>query len=193
MVGPDGHYSFPVEMPGLYSLHFDPMIDTFAPIGFSTPNPLEVLLVPGPDGQPGSFLDANFGMFNDFLFSPVIQFSDETPDSLQVGSYELLGAVLESPMSLNLEVGFSGCDPDEAFSLFMTGEFMESYPPQANIVLRKDFETDCDAAWQGEKRFDFGPLVQRFLESYGPGILLLNLHEFNGDVTQFELALFPPD
>jgi len=193
MVGPDGRYSLPVEDAGLYTLHFDPMIDTFAALGFSTPNPREVLLTSDVDGQTNSFLEGNFGMFTDVPLMQAIQFSNQTPEFLQVGSFQLLEAQLESPVSLMVKVGFSGCGPDEAFSLFMSGDFMESFPPQANIVLRKDWESDCDAVWQQQIRYDLGPLLYRYMAGYGPGILLLNLHDNSGDVLQIELAIFPPD
>jgi len=192
-VGPGGHYSLPVEDAGLYQLHFDPMIDTFVPIGFSTPNPLEVLLTPGPDGRPNSFLHANFGIFTQLPGMHVIQFTNESPDSLQVGSYQLIDVCIEPPMFLKAHVGFSGCSPEESFSLFMTGGFMESSPPQANIVLRKDWESDCDAVWNEEIRFDLGPLAHRYLESYGPGSLILNLHDAAGDVHLLEVGFYPPD
>ncbi len=193
MVQPDGRFALPVEESGLYQLHFHPMVETILPVGFSTPNPLEILLVPGPNRQPNSFLEANFGIFNEVPGFGIIQFTNLPADSLQVGDYRLLEAYLESPVSLGVTVNYGGCGPDEPFTLFMTGGFLESMPPQANIVLRKDYETDCDAIWQTQIHFDLGPLVDRFLDAYGPGILLLNLIDFAGNERQLELVMFPPD
>ena len=191
-----GHYAVPIQAAGLYRVYFDPMIDSagyIVPIGFSTPNPLEVLITPGPDGQPQSFLDANFGVFADLPVQPVIQFADVPPDSLQIADYQLINARLETPWALWADVAFSGCSPEETFSLFMSGGFMESNPVQADLVLRKDVPTDCDAAWENEIHFDLGPLVERFLASYGPGELLLNLHTYGGDVQTLVLEIPPSD
>ncbi len=192
MVGPDGRYSLPVQEAGLYELHFDPLIDTFAPIAFSTPNPLDVLLVPGPTGQITSFLDANFGIVNNLPSWNIIQFTNLSPDSLQIGGFELIDAYLESPVSLAMQVAFSGCAPDEPFSLFMTGGFMESIPVQANIVLRKDYESECEAFWTTDIRFDLSPLIDRFIGIYGPGALILNITDFSGETRHVQLDLYPP-
>ena len=62
----DGHYAFPVSQPGLYNLLATPP-PTFAPVRPTTPNPLQILLPPGPGGLPESYLHADFGFANDDL------------------------------------------------------------------------------------------------------------------------------
>ena len=54
-----GSFRFLVAEPGLYRLELESLIDCI--VCFTTPNPLEVLLPPGPDGHPESFEMAVFG------------------------------------------------------------------------------------------------------------------------------------
>lgn len=53
----EGHYVFFVDRVGLYTVRF--RFESDSRCG-SSPNPLEVLLTPGPDGRPISFDDANY-------------------------------------------------------------------------------------------------------------------------------------
>jgi len=193
-LGPDGRYGFHAPAVGLYELTFDPLIQTFVPLAYSTPNPRQVLLLPGPDGQPLSFLEADFGVYTDLHPSPhTIHFTDATPDSLHVGSWDLIAAQLESPWQLKVEVGFSGCNPEQPFSLWMSGGFRESMPVQAQLVLVHEVEEDCDAAFSDQLAFDLSPLVERFLDTYGPGVILLQLMDDKGVNHPLELAIYPPD
>ena len=54
-----GAFRFIVGEPGLYRLTLESLVDCI--VCFTTPNPLEVLLVAGPDGKPESFETAVFG------------------------------------------------------------------------------------------------------------------------------------
>jgi hypothetical protein len=194
MVGPDARWGLHVFEAGLYEVFYDPLIDTFVPIAFSTPNPVQVVLTAGPDGELQSFLDGNFGMYTDLPPGPPwIQFTNSPPDSLHYELWDLQGVEIQNDGFLELEVGFSGCQPDHPFSLWMTGEFMESYPVQANLVLRHGLAEDCDAYFTAEKLFNLLPLQERFLEAYGPGVLLLNVMDFHGEITQVEWEIYPED
>lgn len=190
-----GRWSVHVFEPGLYTVHFDPLVDTFAPVAFSTPNPLQVILTSNPDGTLQGFLDANFGMYTDLEPGyPLIQFSDEPADSLHFELWDLQGAHIVDGHFLQMEVGFSGCQPDHPFSLYMTGGFMESNPVQVNLVPVHDLAEDCDAYFTDTKVFNLWPLREQFLDYYGPGVLLLNIVEFDGDVTSvLEWHIFPED
>ncbi len=194
LVHPTGRWSMYVMAPGLYAVSYDPMIDTFVPIAFSTPNPRQVILTEGPDGQLNSFLDANFGMYTDVPPGwPVIQFTEEPADSLHYDIWDLQEAEIQGHWLLELELGYSGCNPNHPFSLWMTGGFMESNPVQVNLVPVHDLMDDCDAYWSTTRTFNMWPLRERFLEAYGPGVLLLNVVEFDGQVTQVEWAILPED
>ena len=54
-----GAFRFMVDDVGLYRLRLESLVD--CPVCYTTPNPLEVLLTPGPDGRPESFGQAVFG------------------------------------------------------------------------------------------------------------------------------------
>ena len=131
-----GEYVFPVHVPGLYSLTYHPQLDVWYCLPhFTTPNHLEVMLPPLPDGQPVSFLEAHFGFYCDTPPSiPPVILTDVPMDSLVGAPYHLLGLELEGNI-LHLAVGFSGCQPEHPFTLYMPGGFMESLPVQANLVL----------------------------------------------------------
>ena len=189
-----GTYSFPVHQSGLYTLTFDPLIDTLVPIVFTTPNPRLVLLTPGPDGLPQSYLGAHFGLGNEPIPRPeAIQFTDLPPDSLRIGDWVLIEAEILPRLVLKMHVGYSGCGPEQDTSLYMSGGIMESYPPQANIVFVKEHNDECDAYWTTDHFFDIAPLADRYFEAYGPGILILNLVDYEGTVHKLEFPIFPED
>lgn len=196
-VRPDdwGRWSTPVQAAGLYTLRYQFMYQMPMDPPFTTPNPLEVLLTPGPDGRPQSFLEANFGIggFWPPDFGQPIGFTDTPLDSLHFGWWSLLEAHVERLSSLVLHVGYSGCEPDQRFSLWTDGAFMESLPVQVNAVLVLEEMQDCDAAFMDERRFDLRPLYERFLSAYGPGELVLNLMGPDGQVFTIELPVYPPD
>ena len=77
-----------------------------------------------------------------------------------------IGAEIADHHLLQLEVGYSGCQPEHPFSLWMSGGFMESMPVQANIVPVHELAEDCDAAFTGARVFNLWPLRERFLEAY---------------------------
>jgi len=190
----DGHYALTVESAGLYRVRCE--MEWMAPflLCFTTPNPREVLLTPGPDGRPASFLDAHFGLCAwDPPVTPPIVFTDLPAHELHFGHWTLIGAAVVDERYLRLHVGFSGCQPDQPFTLYASGAFMESNPPQVNVVLRHDVEEDCDAWFEDELLFDLHPLWLSYFESYGPGVLLMNLITFDGAAHQIPLHVFPED
>jgi hypothetical protein len=190
--GPDGHYALPISEAGLYSLHFFSPLDV--PVHFTTPNPLQVVIPLGPDGDPASFLEAHFGVVaHQEPGHPPIRFSNAPIDSLHREPWNLESMDVVGHHLLKLKVGFSGCQPEHPFSLWMTGGIMESLPPQVNLVAVHELAEDCDAAFMGVRHFDLDPLADRYLEGYGPGVLILNLHDFHGQVHRVEWEIFPDD
>jgi hypothetical protein len=190
----DGGYVFLLQAAGLHRLEYIPLFDTFAPLAFSTPNPRHVLITPGPDGVLRGFHDAHFGAYIDIPpGAPPIQFTDLPPDSLHYELWNLIEASILEDSFLRLEVGFSGCQPEHPFSLWMTGGFMESLPVQVDLVPVHELAEICDMYFTGVRVFNLMPLRDRFLDAYGPGVLLLNVIDFNGDTHQVEWGIFPPD
>ncbi len=194
-VQPDerGYYTVPVERPGLYSIACNVALEMPPFRHWTTPNPLEVLLTPGTDGVPNSFLAAHFGQAGyDSVPVPMIEFTDRTPDDLIIAPWSLLEASIDRQV-LRMHVGLSGCQPDHPFSLWMSGGFMESEPVQVNIVLVNELEEDCDAWFERELEFDLGPLQEAYMQAYGPGELVLNLIQPDGTQQELIWGIFPPD
>jgi hypothetical protein len=189
-----GFYYYPLHTTGLHVLHFEPMIDTlakteedrFAPIAWSTPNPLHVLITPGPDGEPRGFHEAHFGAYADLPAVPRIRLTDTPVDSLHREPWQLIQAALHEHDMMSYEVGFSGCEPGHVFSLWATSLFMESNPPQANIVLVHETAEPCDMAMQGGYLFDLGPLADAYRAAYGSGTLILNVFDYEGRAQRLE-------
>jgi len=190
----DGRYFFSLRVAGLHRVEYRPHFDTFAPLTYSTPNPRHVLITPGQDGELQSFRDAHFGAYTDIPAGPPpIQFTDTPLDSLHKVFWELIEAEVVDSHILVCDVAYSGCQPDHRFSLWTDGAFMESLPVQVNLVLVHETDEDCEAIWQQEYPFNLNPLKSRFLDAYGPGVLILNLIDFQGERHPIEWGIFPPD
>jgi hypothetical protein len=179
-VDADGRYAYPLAAAGLYELTFVPEFETFAPLLWTTPNPLRVLITPDPDGRPLPYDRARFGAVTDAPPPQVIGFTDAPPDSLHHAPWMLVEAQLREPALLQLHVGYSGCQPAHDFRLWMSGGFMESEPVRARIVLVHETEEACDAAFETVLPFGLEPLAERYRESYGEGPLLLEIVDFQG-------------
>ena len=193
-VDPEGRYAFPLRVAGLHRVECLPLIDTTFPLVFSTPNPRHVLITSGPNGVLRGFRDAHFGAYTDLPTGPPpIQFTEAPLDSLHRVFWNLVGSEINDSGILVCDVGYSGCQPDHRFSLWTDGAFMESLPVQVNIVLVHETYEDCDAAWRREYPFNLVPLRNRFLEAYGPGVLIMNLIDFHGESHPIEWGIFPPD
>ena len=183
--GPDGRYGMRVFTPGLYTLKASS--PTMDPLGFriTTANPLHVVLTPGPDGTVQGYVDADFGFVRPWLPPPPessVMFTDIPADSLHVRSWTFLEANVEIPGRLNLHVGYSGCEPVQAFSCFALGGFMESMPPQLDILPVHSEEQDCDAIFEHTYGFDLMHVHRAYMEAYGPGPLILNIVGLGGEI-----------
>lgn len=194
--GPQGGYHVPALTAGLYRLHCD--FDAFGmfPPNFTTPNPLNVLIAPGPDGELQSYLHADFGIVwgdDPPPGLPPVVFTDAPPESLQLEPWIFSEGGVESDR-LDLRVGYSGCQPQHDWTCYITGGFMESKPVQVRAVLAHETHEDCDAAFQETLRFDLRPLRRAYHEAYGTdGLLLIDLVDFGGAVHQIEYWIESPD
>lgn len=194
--GPDGWWEAPISAAGLYEVLFVSMEMGPWPVPLTTPNPRQVVVTTGPDGGLQSWRGGHFGVARDLPPPPpltgVIGFTDRPPSRLHRAPWLLLDYAVRGPR-LNLHVGFSGCQPDHAFSLWMSGGFMESMPPRASLTLVHETEEECDAAFTSALGFDLMPLYARYIRSYGHGPLILVLHGPDGFTQEIELATVPPD
>ncbi len=191
----DGHWEMPVFQAGLYEAAIVPLDMSMRPLVLTTVSPLNVVITEGPDGALQSWLQADFGVAPIDVpppFEGEIQFTDRPPNQLQRAPWFLLDAQAAGA-DLRLNVGFSGCQPDHAFSLWMSGAFQESMPPRAQVSLVHESEEACDAAFDASLVFDLLPLWDRYLEAYGPGPLIMVLHGADGFVREIPLYVAPPD
>jgi hypothetical protein len=189
----DGHFMFPVTESGLYTLLASPP-PTFAAVHATTPNPLQILLPLGTDGVPESYLHADFGFANDMPPPPQdaqpVGFWDGPEDSLSQDPYSLLD-VHQDGTILELRVGYSGCQPEHAFGLFMLDGFVFRRclpcPPLANIVLSHDGRGEmCLAYFERTLRYDLAPILRRYKELYGQEQQIeISYRTWNGDVHTF--------
>lgn len=180
-----GRYVIPVRESGLYSLWAMPP-PTFAPVEPTTSNPLEVVLLYGSDGHLQSFLHADFGWTNSPLFPPV-RFV-ESADSLTLDPYSLL-TIQSGAQSLAMRVGFSGCSPDHPLRLYMVGGLMESFPPQAQLLLSHDDRGElCDAYFERDLNFDLWPILHLTRGPDGSmSPVIIHFEAWDGQVHTFEL------
>lgn len=193
--GIDGRYAVPLYQAGLYQLTFETTLMSPWPPVYTTPNPLTVMIVAGSDGAPQSYLEANFGIAPDWFpppSAPPIQFTELQPDDLHVAPWRFQEATVEGAL-MTFHVGYSGCSPEHPFALWMSGEFMESQPPRASITLVNELDEECDAAFEQWTTFDLGPLYRRYMEAYGQGELILDIHGTDGFSTLMKIGIAMPD
>jgi hypothetical protein len=191
-VGAEGRYAVPIEKTGLYTLTaYPPPTMGLVPVRFTTPNPLEVVIPPDPDGKPQSFLHADFGLVNAIgAVCPPVGIVNAPRDSILFDPYNLIEIGLEDRF-LHLHVGFSGCGPEHPFQLLMVGGIMESMPPQVRLKLAHDDRDElCDAYWQRRLCYDLEPIRELIRRSGGsPGSVILNFEDWRGEVHRFEMAV----
>lgn len=180
-----GRYRLPVREVGLHRVTYEPpALDCACDVVVTTPNPLEVIIVPDANGQPQDYLGATFGARVIRLGDEVqpILLTDRQPDEIPQDPYRLGEIALRGDV-LVARVGFSGCSQDQPFALYMTGGFLESFPVQARLVLGHDaLGEECDAAWERTLRFDLRPLREAYVRGYGegPATIVLRLTDPQG-------------
>ncbi|MCL1594332.1 MAG: hypothetical protein M3132_08285, partial [Actinomycetia bacterium] len=195
--GPDerGIYRVRVIEPGLHRVVFSSMLACPACYCVTTPNPLDVLLTPGPDGEPQSLEQADFGIYPGPCWDPPppipseVVLTDLSPDEIDQDFYHLISAQLDGE-SFSIRVGYSGCSPDHPFTLYAGRRFMESMPVQTWMLLAHDDRDEfCLAYFEETLTFDLGPIQDAHIEDYGaPGIVLIRFRDFEGGETEFLLG-----
>jgi hypothetical protein len=212
----EGRYALPVGQAGLYTLQFWPFglatVDTVLgdhedgddgddggddpedrpePI-FTTPNPLTVLLTPGPDGRPNSFLEANFGVFvaaEDDSFPPVVH-TTAPFDFLHGDNFALMESGVTGSV-MRLDVGFSGCQANHPFMLYWQEGPEMSPLPVAHLILRHDGRGEmCQAWFTRELTFDLRPILAAL---GGTQPIPLILHTPDGQIRSYVLRSPPID
>ena len=191
-----GWWAVPVDAPGLYTARWisPPTLD-FAPVCLTTPNPLQILLTPGPDGLPQSFRQANFGIDPEPCFMndrmPII-LSDVPVDLLESDHWSLIDLV-HTPVSagtselLVLTVGFSGCSANHPLAFAVQPP--EPGRPEVLVatVVHDDLGELCDAWFNVTRSVDMTLLRRRWTDWTGqPLPRLLELHTPEG-IEEFPL------
>jgi len=173
-VGSDGRYRFPISRSGLYELYYDDFTD--GPWCTSTPNPLVIVVAPGPDGVPQSYEHADFGW--SARCGPTVNrvvFTDRPLSEFQGDRYTLLEATAEGA-ELVLRVGLSACHGGHPITLVISTGIMESLPPQTFAVLVHDNLGDVCRSWlEEERRFDLARLV-----AHVGGPIYIRLLDYDG-------------
>ncbi|RKZ10635.1 hypothetical protein DRQ53_10735 [bacterium] len=192
----DGWWGLPAQAAGLYSVRWvAPPTASILPVCLTTPNPLQVILTPGPDGLPRSFREAHFGI------DPLpciggdrmpIMVSDVPLDSLESDHWMLVGIEHKreadgAPERLDLTIGFSGCSENHPLVFAIQGPSLvdrladESPPHMVATVLHDDLDELCDAWWQPTRSVDVGRLRAIWADMAGPNVpLVLEFHSLLG-------------
>jgi hypothetical protein len=180
-----GVYRVSVDETGLHRVSFVSILACVACECVTTPNPLEVFLVPGPDGRPQSFEDAHFGIYPGPCFDPppdsTVVLTERDPEAIEQDFYQLLSAELVGE-TLQLRVGFSGCGPDHPFTLYAGRPLTEPYPARTWMLLSHDDRGElCAAYWETSLSFDLHPIELEHVRQYGaPGDVRLRFEDFVG-------------
>jgi hypothetical protein len=191
-----GAYTFPASEVGLHRLTFEkPPLDCLCEVVETTPNPLQLVLLPDADGRPISYLHADFGARIVRLeeIQPVVP-TDPRPGELHLDPYQLT-EVGRAGDILTLRAGFGGCSPFHPFTLFMSGGFMESDPVRSRLVLGHDARGElCDGWFERTLQFDLTPLRRAFEQAYGrPGPVLLQFTDLQGNHHDFLYSWDSPE
>jgi hypothetical protein len=108
----------------------------------------------------------------------IIMVDDLSTAGLAIDNAQIKSASLSSDVLTIVEQHGGGCAPHD-FKLFGSKLFLESFPPQADIVLSHSAHGDlCKALITDTLRFSLARLREAYQSSYGSrGTLLLRLHE----------------
>ena len=192
LAGEDGWWLAPVARAGLYTARWspDPALP-IAPVCLTTPNPLQVMITPGPDGGPTGFMQAHFGIDPEPCFQPrrlPILISDVPVDSLESDPWDLVEVTRPGPDEpypdrLDLAIAFSGCSANHPLS-FVFGRPDDSAVPQTTMVatiVHDDLGELCDAYFVVRRALDLGQLRAMWLDLTGySGTLAIELHTPQG-------------
>ena len=132
------------------------------------------LILPGCD----RFNPANPSLQNDTTYAAIIMVDDLFSAGLATDGAHIKSTSLSSDV-LVLAVQYGGGCTHHDFKLFGSKLFLESNPPQVEIVLSHNENGDqCKALITDSLRFSLTRLRELYQSSYGSkGTLLLRLHE----------------
>jgi hypothetical protein len=193
--GQNGRYGFPAREPGLYELTFESLVDCL--ICVTTPNPLQVVLPPGPGSIPMSFPHADFGAVCGPCWDPVrpvvMTYRPPVPVTKRA-PYGLVEARQEGDL-LILHVGYGGCQREHPITLYAGRPFAESNPVQTWMLLvHDDLGELCRGWFERTLVFDLGPIRAAHIEDYGaPGPVMLVFRDYDGQEQVFWLYLQSKD
>ncbi len=197
-----GWWQLPVQVTGLYTVRWiAPPTASILPVCLTTPNPLQVILTPGPDALPRSFREAHFGIDplpcigGDMM---PIMLSEVPLDSLQSDHWMLIGIEHRREVDvlrerLEITVGFSGCGPEHPLVFAVHGRPAQGDPIAGDpvpgdptvgpaprmlaTVLHDDLDELCDAWWQQTRNVDVRQLRAIWAEMVGPNVpLVIEFH-----------------
>ncbi|MBP6875163.1 MAG: hypothetical protein KBD56_03775 [Candidatus Eisenbacteria bacterium] len=176
-----GVYRFAIRAAGWYELRCE--VPPRLPGEFTTPNPLQVVVVADAEGRLQSVRGANFGFGgrDSAPAAPPVVMTARPLDDFSQDSCRLLDAQVRGDLLL-LRVGYSGCRPDHPFAVYISTAFAESMPVQTRALLVHDDRDElCDQAFENPLRFRLAPLRDAYLQAYGrPGVIVIHLSDFNG-------------
>lgn len=186
-----GAYRVPVTQAGLYRVRFVSELACPACWCETTPNPLEVFITQGPDGQLNSYEHADFGIYPGPCGDPSpavhpVVLTELSLDQIEQDSYQPIWAKLVGN-TFYIRVGYSGCSPDHPFKLYAGRAFMESDPVQTWMVLQHDDRGEaCRTYFEKTLAFDLVPIQDAHIEDYGsPGKVRLRFRDFMGNDSEF--------
>jgi hypothetical protein len=111
-------------------------------------------------------------------YSAIILVDDLSAAGLAADKAQITSAVVAKDL-LTLVVRYGGGCAQHEFKLFGSKRLLESYPPQADIILSHNANGDaCKALIIDSLRFSLATLREFYQVSYGSrGTLLLRIHE----------------
>lgn len=190
MVRPDeeGLWYVRVDTPGIHVARWiAPPTMGITPVCLTTPNPLQVLLTPGPSELPRGFTEAHFGVDPE----PCLQWrmmpiwlSDVPVDSLESDPWVLVdlaqtGPDDPGPERLEITVGFGGCSANHplAFAFEHPGDAAIPHSTMVATIVHDDLGELCEAWFHTTRGVDLAVLRQQWREITGySGSLNLELH-----------------
>jgi hypothetical protein len=199
----DGTWSVRIESPGIHVARWiSPPTMGFAPVCLTTPNPLQVLITPGPNDLPSGFTRAHFGVDPEpclpWRMMP-IRMSESPVDSLDSDPWTLIdlaqtGPDDPGPERLEITVGFSGCSADHplAFVYEHPGDAADPagvipHSMMVATVLHDDLGELCEAYFNVTAAVDLAVLRAQWRELTGyTGPITLQLHTPQG-IEVFEI------
>ena len=187
-----GAWSVPTDTPGIHVARWiSPPVASPLPICLTTPNPLQIMMTPAPDGLPNSFREADFGIDPEpcmqWRMMPIIM-SEEPVDSLDSDPWTFVelvqtGPDVPGPERLEITVAYSGCSAGHPLA-FAFEQPDDSAVPKTTMVatiVHDDLGELCEAYFHVTRSVDMVQLREMWFELTGQeGPRMLELHTAHG-------------